>query len=198
MIKKGFFAEEKPNDDKEGPQKLNRNKQNNVSRGEKIQNTTENSSMSQMQSNSEMTIYQEAVLRDQLNVFNDIPMDCTNKELVQVVDKEISFHIKRKDSTSSDDKIDTSDELLDVDQFIADCQEDTRRRSRESHSGRREDETAHTAIQSQANQVVKEEEASRARMIAMPGKEQTVVDYNVMQYRQQATIVDESYLAIGN
>ena len=80
--------------------------------------------MSQMQSNSETTIYREAVLQEQPNVFDDIPTDCTDKELVQVVDKEISFHIKRKDSTSSDDQIDTSDELLDVDKFIADCQED--------------------------------------------------------------------------
>ena len=197
MFKKGFFAEEKSNDDKEGPQKPDRNKQNNVSKGERIQNTTENNSMSQTQFNSEMTIYREAVLPEQPNVFDDIPTDCTDKELVQVIDKEISFHIKKKDSTSSDDQIDTSDELLDVDKFIADCQEDARR-SRESHSSRRDDETAHTTIQSQANQVVKEAEASRARMIAMPGKEQMVVDYNIMQYRQQATIVDESYLVIGN
>ena len=202
MVKKGFFAEEKgKSNTKENSQLVGR-KQNKGSRGEINDNVNnaDNSTTSQTHSNSETTIYREAVLPEQQLVVNKISSD---KDMVQIVDNEISFHVKRKDSTSSDEQIDTSDELLDVDKFIADCQEDARRQSKESHPSGRDDQITddghgHGHHQSQADQVVKEAEASRARMIATPGNDHPMVDYNVMQCRQQATIVDENYLVIGN
>ena len=112
MVKKGFFdEEEQPDQDGKLTEKTKRKP-----RGGKCDDATDST---QISSHSDTTIYREAVR----------PESDTNR--VEVIDREISFNIKRKESTSSEDQIDTSDELLDVDKFIADCQEDARRRSKE-------------------------------------------------------------------
>ena len=84
--------------------------------------------------NSKTTIYHEAVARDDGDNYRkecELPAEQTNaeldnvNELVQTVDSEVAFKIKapnRRGSSSSEEQIDTSDELLDVDNFIADCQ----------------------------------------------------------------------------
>ena len=67
--------------------------------------------------NSDTTIYQEAMKGD--NNFNED------------ADPEVSFKppSQRRISSSDEDQIDTSDELLDVDNFIADCEQNTKRLS---------------------------------------------------------------------
>ena len=64
---------------------------------------------------SETTIYQEAVLA----------ADNQHDKININIDEDISFRLpnNNRDSSSSDDQdqIDTSNELLDVDKFIADC-----------------------------------------------------------------------------
>ena len=148
------------------------------------------------ESYSETTIYHEAVMPD----------DKVNK--IQV-DDEVSFKVpeNNRNSTSSEDQIDTSDELLDVDKFIADCQEDARRRSHEvvdrdpdyrRHKLDGQNET------DQSTQIIREAEASKAAMLATPGNYQSTcnritINLELTGTKQQASEVDENYLVIrGN
>ena len=76
-------------------------------------------------SNSETTVYHNALPRIDAEVCEEIP-----------VDAEISFKKKKvnRDSSSSEDKIDTSDEMIDFEvekgelnqRFISDCNEEAR------------------------------------------------------------------------
>ena len=89
-------------------------------------------------SNSETTIYRnllEEVAGSDTEPLG--PEDRQEHEQIERVDSEVAFKIRiagdiagqnldltpeqRRESSSSDDKIDTSDELMEVDQFIADC-----------------------------------------------------------------------------
>ena len=114
MIKKGLFEDNEASWD---TSQVVKSKQNKDKTGE-INPEGESS-----QSGSETTIYQEAVLQDQSNKME--------------VDSEITFNLINQkvntDSMSSEEQMDTSDELADlnVDKFIAECQKDARQRSHE-------------------------------------------------------------------
>ena len=78
--------------------------------------------------NSEVTIYRSAVRQDK-------------SQNIEIVDPEVSFKIRENnnESSSSEEKIDTSDKLMEVDipeQFIADCE----RQARQDEQNRREAE----------------------------------------------------------
>ena len=132
------------------------------------------------QSRSETTIYQEAV-----------PWEQSNK---MEVDSEITFTLNNqkvnRDSTSAEEQMDTSDELVDlnVDKFIAECQEDARRRSHKRELLGTEERQDFRMGQS--HEMIKEAEEGKARMLATPGT-------NLSEFKQQANIVDESYMVIG-
>ena len=109
MLQKGFFME-KP--DKTGDSKRS------DTRSDRGGKTNENSD-----NESDITIYQNAVRK--------VTQDNSDKQVQVTVDPEKSFKVIRKrDSLSSEDKIDTSDELIEVDNFrddvhshfIAECQ----------------------------------------------------------------------------
>ena len=78
-------------------------------------------------SNSVTTIYRAAVEQD-VNRDQNLGKKVTLRD---VDDPEIVFRIERpeqkRDSSSSEEQIDTSDELIDVDNFIADCEASARR-----------------------------------------------------------------------
>ena len=169
-------------------------------------------------SNSETTIYHEAVLPDNVVVQGNETIDNErgwSTDNIQV-DPEITFklnqdvnnsneniQINRRESSSSEEHIDTSDELLDVDKFIADCQESVRRRTQDDKGEQ------HLKKQmNQADQIIKDAEENKARMLATPGNCQInfPVIHNQLEpgqinaplmAHQQATLVDENYLVIG-
>ena len=149
-----------------------------------------------MSNNSETTIYH--------NVLNRV---CSPEE--KIVDSEITFKINRKrlemgrrDNTSSEDKNDTSDELMEVDdelnsRFIADCVSnvgaETSDRNR-SRSGDREGETSRA--RNQADKIIRGAEAAKAHVFGTPGKDQ-VLYKNTNNCNTSAATVDENYIIVG-
>ena len=169
-------------------------------------------------SNSETTIYHKAVLPDNIVVQGNETIDNERGQSTDniQVDPEITFklnqdannsneniQINRRESSSSEEHIDTSDELLDVDKFIADCQESVRRRTQDDKGEQ------HLKKQvNQADQIIKDAEENKARMLATPGNCQInfPVIHNQLEpgqinaplmAHQHATLVDENYLVIG-
>ena len=102
MREKGLLEEFEKSQNKR-KKKVTKKKQNHHHKSSKDQSACESE-----EENSDTTIYQEAVKAVAIEY--------------QETDPEISFKINSKrESTSSEDQIDTSDEILDVDNFIADC-----------------------------------------------------------------------------
>ena len=80
-------------------------------------------------SNSETTIYHNAV--EFMEVDNEYHVDNeTEKGNYGVTDDpEITFKVRQRDSTSTEDQVNTSDELMEIDineQFIAECAAEAR------------------------------------------------------------------------
>ena len=177
-----------------------------------------------MESESEATIYQN-LLPEQDS--NDTPMDQDAEGIpsdkIEVVDSEIAFKLKpvvkpkgitpqhaigkdaipedRQESTSSEDRINTSDELMtdvDCDRFIAECRQaadDTRRHGGEPSPQKRKEYPGDLAIHRSEN--------NRTRIYHQPGN---IIDNRLGEnnlaspghgIRQMATTVDEEYLVIG-
>ena len=135
-------------------------------------------------STSGTTIYKNAVVQDD-NESDDN-------------DSEIILNFKGKDKVvdqvsqqiSSDEHGDTSEELLNVtEQFIADCAAEAERRM----SLDDQDPPANA----RAVMMLKEAEASKARMLATPGKDETQHGSNKVNVQMQASLVDENYLVVG-
>ena len=112
------------------------------------------------------------------------------------VDAEVSFRVPRKrDSSSSEDNVNTSDELMEIDvndQFIADHAGEGRK-----HQG---DGTEHQI--SHSEKIIREAEASKARMFKMPGNEFEVNVHSLQRGEAQmggqpATMIDENYMVVG-
>ena len=156
------------------------------------------------ESTSETMIYKNALKKSSPN------------EIVEVIDAEVSFKVKgtdRNNSSSSDeDKIDTSDEMLElgevnevnenVESFIADCAAEAARSRKRSMS--RQEETERSECdrqrlmdedpQQQAEKLIREAEASKARILTTPGK---FKGNGVNGATYHSTMVDENYMAIG-
>ena len=136
---------------------------------------------------------------------------------VQTGNPEITFLVKEKrDSTSSEDRIDTSDELMEIDdvhnQFIADCQ----RRAKDDEMQRREEERRHDKEPrrqrdrpgecnkqlDESQQVIREAEASKARLFGTKGiyNNSDLIDNwqtSESELRIRSADIDENYLVIG-
>ena len=137
---------------------------------------------------SETTIYKNAV------EFQE------NEELINV-DQEVSFRMKKKnrESSSSEEPIDTSDEIMEIDineQFIADCAEEHRRKDGGHRSQLPEDrhhDNSHENHKVYSEQIIREVEASRARMYKA-GKEFASFDFKAAEH---SAIVYKSYMMVG-
>ena len=134
---------------------------------------------------------------------------------IQQVDPEVSFRMKKqRESSSSKDQIDTSDELMEIDineKFISDCAADAARQRHhdrdESTDGQNNVRGRHrdSTKQNRTMDMIRESEASKARMYATPGNaplinsefnaETNQVSPLVQHY---SSMVDENYLVIGS
>ena len=134
-------------------------------------------------SNSETTVYENVVIRADNK-------SCTE----EIIDDEISFNVRKTNLSSDEQDGDTSEEMINVtDQFIADCAADVeRRRSRESNG----------LIQNtpkRGEQMVKDAEAAKMRMIAMPGNCDNIDNF-LTRHRANVTnaqSIDDNYMSIG-
>ena len=151
------------------------------------------------QSTSQTMIYHNVLEKVTTGKIDDpeitfkIPIEGNNVQLE-------SDKVRNRESSLSDDQIDTSDEMMEVDQsihdkFIADCEaEATRRRSKSR------DETDRARCE--ADDIIREAEAGRAQVYAMPGKPNVIVNENLeglnFSVHQPAAEADENYVMVGS
>ena len=123
------------------------------------------------------------------------------------VDSEIAFKIRtdktmdnQRLSSSSDEPVDTSDELLDVDdineRFIADCAREAMKGcqcSQQNDSDLPANEQAKSP-KVKAEEVIRKAETARARMLPTPGMFPHQWNLTAVQH---SSIVDEKYIAMG-
>ena len=86
------------------------------------------SSLMSINSLSETTIYHDTVPKEPKQQEANVNIDKVNgdNETQSIGDPDITF--KKRDSSTSEEQVeDTSDELLDVDTFIADCEASAKR-----------------------------------------------------------------------
>ena len=159
-------------------------------------------------SSSVTTIYQNALNKE---LSSDQPTDVE----IFCADSEIAFKLKAADlggkrdsSSSEEDQVDTSDEFMEdldrhnntinVDNFIADCETEVNRR-RQSMTGSNK-EVRNTGHE-QADEIIREAEASKARILATPGnchrRLSLLNRYNGNSTMQHSSLVDENYMSIG-
>ena len=115
-------------------------------------------------SNSETTIYQNAV--EFMEVDQVIGQE--KDGFYEINDPEVMFKSKTRASTSSEDHVNTSDEMMEIDineQFIAEC-------VAEASQVSRRDSKEQPRLVSASEQVIREAEASKARMFKSPGNNQ--------------------------
>ena len=117
----------------------------------------------------------------------------------QQVDKEISFRVKNRDSSSSEDKIDTSDELMEIDlsdEFIADCsRRKTDRNDQHKSTDHRQRQEEVAKQLSHGDQIIRDAEASKARMLRTPGE--CNLEFLERQEKQHSAVVDKNYMVVG-
>ena len=146
-------------------------------------------------SNSETTIYR--------NVLDKI----ASREPAEItVDPEIVFNNRRsigqkkpdklRVSSSSDEQIDTSDELMEVDIdmnecFIADCEAEAKRKR--EHPDHRDKDPA----RQQADDYIHDVEAAKAKMLQTTGNELNIQSLEFNSPRV-TTAVDENYILVGS
>ena len=123
-------------------------------------------------------------------------------------DPEITFNFrKNRGSSSSEDKVNTSDEMMEVDineQFILDCQRqaqrDEQKRMEQQRKDRQEKQIEKDPLQ-QSQQVIREAEASRARLFGAKGNDNLLPNLtnwvNESPPYMRSADVDENYLVIG-
>ena len=149
---------------------------------------------------SEVTIYKDAVKK----VSND-----SNEFYQQMDDPEISFKTKpNRESSSSEDRIDTSDEMMEIDineQFIADCEKEPRwqRNAQQINQDKQPDHADMEDPLERSQQVIREAEASKARLFATKGTYSNVNNPNWGSLNEmrnvkgtKASDVDDKYLVI--
>ena len=149
---------------------------------------------------SEVTIYKDMVKK----VSND-----SNETYQQIDDPEISFKTKpNRESSSSEDRINTSDEMMEIDineQFIADCEKEARwqRNAQQINQDKQPDHADMEDPLERSQQVIREAEASKARLFASKGTYSNVNNPNwglLNEMRNEkgtkASDVDDKYLVI--
>ena len=138
-----------------------------------------------------------------------------------LVDPEIAFKMRegrdlldsppedKRQSSSSDEKIDTSDELMDIDadfndQFLADCSDTNNQDNRRSRASVPQNEprrpTHEERTMEQAMARIRESEAKKINMFRTPGNE--IENSNMgsqgISATQHSAVVDENYVSIGS
>ena len=92
-----------------------------------------------------------------------------NWDRVEQADPEVTFNLSKsqrnRESSSSEEQIDTSNETLDVDNFIADCESNARRRQSMSEGNERRSRKS----QFECDQMIRESENAKVAMYATPG-----------------------------
>ena len=178
----------------------------------KTQKTDDEGKVMTVNSASSSTIYRNVLKKvaDQVENDNEPMINAGTEEATQeTVDSEITFRIKpatlneAKVDSSSDEQIDTSDELMKVDMdindhFIADCQQEAKWLSGQmGNNGFANDEFDDTQILQEnwkrksletADEMIREAEASRAKIFQTPGNESNYV---------HTSLVDDNYMVIG-
>ena len=146
---------------------------------------------------SDTTIYDNA-----LQKIVQVDPEISFKE--KIVEKEVQLEkeVDKRDSTSSEEQIDTSDELIEMDvhdKFIAECAAEASNRKRTypyTDEGGQE-------MHDRAETIIREAEAARIRMLGTPGKNfGTCTDrphncFAVCSTLQHSALVDENYMTIG-
>ena len=138
-------------------------------------------------SGSETTIYCNAVeFRDPNIEQNDI----TEEREVPVVKE-------KRDSTSSEDQVDTSDELIEFDEhdkFISECRREvTLQHNGPSTSGYQQPRQPRE--ESRGDQIVKEAESAKARVLATPGM---IESSELIPGVIHSSVLDEDYMVVGS
>ena len=148
-------------------------------------------------------------------IYNNILNKMPQREDEIQVDAEITFNrSKFRESSSSEDQIDTSDDLMETDvndKFIAECAaevEKGRSRKRSNTGEVQETNDIRPTRPNCGEEMICEAEASRARIFRTPGNEFTnppargSLGFNQedsLPYVQQyLTVVDENYLVTGS
>ena len=117
------------------------------------------------ESNSEVTIYHNVL--DRIQDTGDPEITFKPRSEGREIPLETQ---KKRDSSSSDEPIDTSDEMMDVDineNFIADCEKEAGRGRDELMDDNRSRDREN--VHKQTGDIIKEAEASRARIFQTPG-----------------------------
>ena len=184
MLKKGVFEPQQEMGKSIKP--TGKNKQ-----GNKVDKSSGSSSVTTIYQNSVEKVLELRVVPQQLILRND---------------PEISFKTTHlRDSTSSEDQVDTSDELIDIDLNNVVGGKD---KARQPNEGGRQ--PAVRMVKDKGDDALKEAEAAKARMYATPGEETSDMvdrflnDFRFKQLdRQQCTnhpsaLVDENYLVMGS
>ena len=119
------------------------------------------------------------------------------------VDMEISFNVhKYRESTSSEEQIDTSDEILEVDFntcFIADCANEAVRQRSNNEASTSYDRPQEKDNQiSRSEQIIRDAEALRARMHKTGNFPVNLGEVSLdMRRAHHSALVDENYLVVG-
>ena len=191
MIQKGIFEEFENSQKRKRMSKDGANPKRKASGGENLNN-----------SYSETMIYQQAIEKQV-----EEEMETGLDQRVNV-DQEISFKVKnseepRRGSSSSEDRIDESDELMEVDNFIADCEAAARHASREVDCNDNTDRMPRSEVhrkEYRGDETIREVEASKVCLLNTPGKSYgNLLPINTVNNleRIQTTSVDENYMMLG-
>ena len=134
------------------------------------------------------------------------------------VDSEITFNVKNnRDSTSSEERMDTSDELMEIEgeldvneRFIADCAAEARR-AQAARDGRPAPQAQYTGRRGPSTEegenIIRQNEANKANLYATPGNYPINMPSQLREFHnapgqcsaaQAAVTVDENYLVIGS
>ena len=187
---KEMFLQKTLGDHSDMSDKKKKDKQTENSARDKSTDRTSNNS------NSDTTVYQNALLR-------------TDQELNEVqVDNEISFKKKaNRDSSSSEDRMDTSDETLEFDaqhhnelnqRFISDYKEEAQCRKR-GYPEEEDDKIPREKTPREiADDKIREAEAAKARILTTPGKVNSWDRYRVNpEAKGYSALVDDNYVIVG-
>ena len=173
MMQKGFCEDEQPTANN------SRGVRNKIGTPNKSEGKKEQKEVAPITNESETTIYHNILQMNNEGIPDQVSF------LADPDDPEIQFKNKNRDSSSSEEPIDTSDEIVEdnnvTDRFIADCAAEAERRRSGSQGGK----------VNRAVEMVHEAEVSKAVMFATQGNDK------FSQLPINATSYDENYQIVG-
>ena len=147
--------------------------------------------------NSETTVYDNAVPWDRNG-------DTNTLESMEVVDDEITLNLgkSRQNNVSSDEQADTSEELINVTEFIADCAAEAERRRSGSTVRDLPEVNGTTPAGSKPNSAqhrIRELESAKVRMAATSGNQfnRNLLNVECAPVMGAGGSVDDNYMVIG-